>query len=432
VFVSAVRLVNFRSYRDATVTLQPGLNIVAGENAAGKTNLLEGAFYALRAASPRTRREDKLITWGEAFTRVYVRLAEHAGGTEPQHAMEVAYAPGQGKRIRIDGVEAAADQLRRRAQVFIFVPESLLLIKGSPARRRAHVDVFAAGLDPGYEAAHVELQAALRQRNMQLLRLRDGSPPSSLDPWDAQLAHAAVELGRRRRTMIAALAAHFAELAAALAPGDGRFGLSLVSQLAEIDYDEVACLAALQARRGREIQRGHSTFGPHRDDVAFTEGERDLRLFGSQGEQRAAVLALLLAERAVAEEKTGDLGTLFLDDVMSELDDSRRRLLVRLLTSPGQAIVTTTNLHYFTEEELQRAAIIQLPLTHAAAGDSVREGEGDSAREGDRVDLRKGAGGAADKGAGEGVRADVYEGGGAVAGAVAGEEPGQVAPGSDG
>ncbi len=375
-FVSAVRLVNFRSYRDATVALQPGLNIVAGENATGKTNRLEGAFFALRAASPRTRREDKLITWGETFTRVDVRLAEQAeGAAAPQHAVEVGYAPGQGKRIRIDGVEAAAaDQLRRRAQVFIFVPESLLLIKGSPARRRAHIDVFAAGLDPGYGAAHVELQTALRQRNMQLVRLRDGSPPSSLDPWDAQLAHAAVELGRRRRTMVEALAGHFAEVAAALAPGDGRFALRLASQLAEIDYDEPACLAALQARRGREIQRGHSTFGPHRDDIVFTEGERDLRLFGSQGEQRAAVLALLLAERAVAEEETGDLGTLFLDDVMSELDDSRRRLLVRLLTSPGQAIVTTTNLHYFTEDELEQAAIIQLPLTGEGAGEGTGEG----------------------------------------------------------
>ena len=377
-FVSAVRLVNFRSYKDATIALQPGLNIVAGENATGKTNLLEGAFFALRAASPRTRREDKLITWGEAFTRVEVRLAEQAdGGAAPDHTVEVGYAPGQGKRIRIDGVEAAAaDQLRRRAQVFIFVPESLLLIKGSPARRRAHVDVFAAGLDPGYEAAHAELQAALRQRNVQLLRLRDGSPPSSLDPWDAQLAHAAVELGRRRRTMVAALAEHFADVAAALAPDGGRFGLRLVSQLTEIEYDEQACLAALQMRRGREIQRGHSTFGPHRDDIVFTEGERDLRLFGSQGEQRAAVLALLLAERAVAEEATGDLGTLFLDDVMSELDDSRRRLLVRRLTSPGQAIVTTTNLHYFTEEELEQAAIIQLPLPHEDGGEGTAEPHG--------------------------------------------------------
>ena len=276
--------------------------------------------------------------------------------------------------MRIDGVEAAAaDELRRRAQVFIFVPESLLLVKGSPARRRAHLDALRRRPRPGVRGGAVELQAALRQRNVQLVRLRDGSPPSSLDPWDAQLARAAVELGRRRRTMVEALAGHFADVAAALAPAGGRFALRLVSQLAEIDYDEQACLAALQARRGREIQRGHSTFGPHRDDIVFTEGERDLRLFGSQGEQRAAVLALLLAERAVAEEATGDLGTLFLDDVMSELDDARRRLLVRRLTSPGQAIVTTTNLHYFTEEELAQAAIIQLPLPGEGAGDAAGE-----------------------------------------------------------
>jgi DNA replication and repair protein RecF len=409
VFVSRLRLVNFRSYCDAAVAFDDGLNVVVGQNATGKTNLLEGAWFALRGVSPRTRREEKLITWGQRYTRVELQLAGEASG--PQ-AVDVAYAAGQGKRARWNGVEVPSQEdLRARSQVFIFMPESLLLVKGSPARRRAHLDAFAAALDPRYAAAARELQTALRQRNAQLLAVKNGAAPGALDPWDVQFARAAVELGRRRREVVAELGELFAEVAAGLAPGGGAFRLELTAQLERVGYEEQALLAELRARRPGETSRGLSLFGPHRDDLRFLEvapagpvdgdagpragedpgapeeadpgvlsddlaysagpvcgpidlprGGRDLRLFGSQGEQRAAVLALLLAEQRLAAVRTGARGTLFLDDVMSELDDARRRLLVTMLSAAGPAIITTTNRHYFTEEELGRATVIELPL----------------------------------------------------------------------
>lgn len=418
-FVSSLRLVNFRSYCDAGVRFGPGLNVVVGENAAGKTNLLEGAWFALRGGSPRTRREEKLITWGQRFARVELELDASAGA--PQ-SVAIGFAPGQGKRLRWDGVEVASlDELRGRCQVFIFVPESLLLVKGSPARRRAHLDAFAAALDPQYAAAARELQTALRQRNAQLLAVKHGAFAAALDPWDAQFARAAAALGRRRRDLVVELSERFAATAAALAPEGGSFSLELVSQLATVEYEDGALLRELRARRSGETARGLSLFGPHRDDLRFLEvapgavgrahnpsasdrgetqaaleagrplaaattvrlagpacgpvdlpvGGRDLRLFGSQGEQRAAVLALLLAEQQLAAERTGAQGMLFLDDVMSELDDARRRLLVRRLSEAGQVIVTTTNRHYFTDDELARAAVIELPLDGSlGAGDA--------------------------------------------------------------
>jgi DNA replication and repair protein RecF len=407
-FVANLRLVHFRSYRESSVSFTPGLNVIVGENTSGKTNLLEGAFFALRATSPRTKREDKLITWGEAFTRVVVELGGAADSTaDGVHTAEVGYAPRQGKRVRFDGVEVASlDELRRRTRVFIFVPESLLLIKGSPARRRHHLDAFVAALDPGYEGALHEMNAALRQRNAQLVRVREGAAPATLDLWDAQLAHAAVELAGRRRATVVRLSAHFERIAGRLAPDGARWTVTLVSQLDEIGIDEEAYAAALRARRGRDTQRGLTLVGPHRDDILFAEigegapaGEpapsadlgsdvpadgpdtgraatltagpfsargRDLRLYGSQGEQRTAVLALLLAEQAYAQEETGELGTLFLDDVMSELDDARRRRLVAMLMVSGQALVTTTNRHYFTDDELAAATVVELPLSAPA------------------------------------------------------------------
>jgi len=423
VFVSTLRLINFRSYCDASVSFGDGLNVVVGDNATGKTNLLEGAWYALRGSSPRTRREDKLMTWGERFSRVELQLDGRAAG--PQ-VVEAGFAPGQGKRMRWNGADVASlEDLRGRSQVFIFVPESLLLVKGSPARRRAHLDTFAAALDPAYAAAARDAQTALRQRNAQLYAVKHGASEAALDPWDVQFARAAVELGRRRRDLIAELAVSYSAAAADLAPAGETFTVQLVTQLAGVGYDEESLAEELRRRRPGETARGLSLFGPHRDDLRFLEvpreapgppvatdaepdgaspravpaaggaapgdagpeivlpsgpvcgtvdlpkGGRDLRLFGSQGEQRAAVLALLLAEQRLAASRTGEQGTLFLDDVMSELDDARRRLLVRRLASAGQSIITTTNRHYFTEDELAAATVIELPLDGALAGGAV-------------------------------------------------------------
>lgn len=403
--VSGLRLVNFRSYCDASVRFGPGLNVVVGENATGKTNLLEAAWFALHGSSPRTRREEKLITWGQRFARVELEIE---GRDSDAQIVEVGFAPGQGKRIRWGGLDVASlDDLRARSRVFIFVPESLLLVKGSPARRRAHLDTFAAGLDPQYAAAARDLQAALRQRNAQLAAVRNGADPSALDPWDVQFAAAAIGLGRRRRELVGALADAFAAAAARLAPSASRFSLRLVAQLDGVGYDTDRLLEELRARRPGEVGRGLSLFGPHRDDLRFLEveaddwpagtarddqapdgsaaangpacgsvelprGGRDLRLFGSQGEQRAAVLALLLAEQQLAAARTGDQGALFLDDVMSELDDARRRLLVSTLASAGQAIITTTNRHYFTDRELEGATVIELPLVGCLAAGAAQ------------------------------------------------------------
>ena len=292
--------------------------------------------------------------------------------------VEVAYAVGQGKRARWNGVDVPSQEdLRSRSQVFIFVPESLLLVKGSPARRRAHLDAFAAALDPRYAAAARELQTALRQRNAQLLAVKHGAEPERAGPVGR-----AVRAGRRGagapppRRWSTKLGELFAAIAAALAPAGGVFGLQLVAQLAGVGYDEDALLEELRERRPGETSRGLSLFGPHRDDLRFVElgpvtagrraepqgcrrarrrrsrrsavrsrrARRPLQDVAPPGRHaarwscRGAVAtcacsgrrassaplcsALLLAEQRLAAARTGVRGTLFLDDVMSELDDA--------------------------------------------------------------------------------------------------------------
>jgi len=393
VYVSQLRLVNFRSVCDATVCFGPGLNVVVGANATGKTNLLEGAWYALRGSSPRTRREEKLILWGAEFLRAELTLEDASRQTTD---VQIGYAAREGKRIRWKGLEVSSlEELRGRSQVFIFVPESLLLIKGSPARRRAHLDAYAAAMDRRYAAAAAEFQEALRQRNAQLAAVKAGGSARSLDTWDVQFARAAVALGESRREVMADLDDEFAAAAGTLARSGEVYAVQLVTQLESLDFEATALVDELRRRRAGEVSRGLSLFGPHRDDLRFLEigetptvpaaeskgvpasvdacvplelpcGGRDLKLFGSQGEQRLAVLALLIAEQEIAARRTGEPGILFLDDVMSELDDTRRRLLVTRLSKVGQVIVTTTNRHYFTESELERATVISLPLGGSA------------------------------------------------------------------
>lgn len=395
-FVSELRLINFRSYCDTVATFGSGLNVVVGANATGKTNLLEGAWFALRGGSPRTRREEKLLLWGAPHTRVELSLQTDAGQTL---SVEIGYAPRQGKRLRWRGTEVdSLEDLRERSQVFIFVPESLLLIKGSPARRRAHLDVFASSLDRQYAAAARDLQDALRQRNAQLTAVKYGGHEGALDPWDTQFARAAAELGSRRQRAVADLSEHFSAAAASLAGEGEEYTLQLVTQLPGT-YDVAELVDELRIRRPGEIQRGVSMYGPQRDDVRFIQASphprtadpmdrrfvasaacgpvspplegRDLRLFGSQGEQRLAVLALLIAEREIAARLTGEAGMLFLDDVMSELDDGRRRKLVGRLAEAGQVIITTTNIEYFTAAELARATVLELPLEGSVLGSGV-------------------------------------------------------------
>ena len=367
------------------------------------------------------------MTWGERFARVELELDGRAAG--PQ-AVEAGFAPGQGKRMRWNGVDVASlEDLRGRSQVFIFVPESLLLVKGSPARRRAHLDTFAAALDPAYAAAARDAQTALRQRNAQLYAVKNGAAEAALDPWDVQFARAAVELGRRRRDLVAELAGalrrrrrrpcaggpdlHRATrdptrrrrlrrrvarggVAAPPAGRDHPRPVAVRPAPRRPAFPRVAAdgagrqPAAAERLRGRRRRRSDPEVvlpsGPVCGPVDLPKGGRDLRLFGSQGEQRAAVLALLLAEQRLAASRTGEQGTLFLDDVMSELDDARRRLLVRRLASAGQSIITTTNRHYFTEDELaagHRHRVAPGRVAGPAAGASAgRRGHAGAARDG--------------------------------------------------
>ena len=304
--------------------------LVVGPNGAGKTNLLESLHVGTQGFSPRTRSDASLIRFGREGARIAL-TGERAGS---RLELNVVLHAGAAKRASLNGARLqAAEQLRGEVATIVFTPDRLVVVKGGPAARRAYFDRALGRGTPSLAALPAEYGAALAQRNASLRGIAGGySSREALQPWSEHVAELGGRLVTARREVIAALLPAFAARAAEL-------GLDA----ATLSYDaEPLTLEALDTRLDRDLDRGATGIGPHLDDIAVRAGERDLRSFGSQGEQRLAVLALLLAEAELVTERRGFPPLLLLDDVLSELDPERRLILAGQLRSFGQTLITAT------------------------------------------------------------------------------------------
>jgi DNA replication and repair protein RecF len=237
--------------------------------------------------------------------------------------------------VKLNGAALrAAEQLRGETATLVFTPDRLGVVKGAPAVRRAYFDRSLGRLSPARASLAAEYGAAVAQRNASLRRVAAGfSTRAALGPWTEQVAQLGTELVAARREALALLEPPFAERA-------GELGLPD----AGLRYEGTPpTVAALEDRLERDLERGATGAGPHLDDVVLGSGGRELRSFGSQGEQRLAVLALLLAEAELIADRRGAPPLLLLDDVLSELDPGRRRILARRVAGAGQALVTATD-----------------------------------------------------------------------------------------
>jgi DNA replication and repair protein RecF len=347
--VARVTLRDFRNYERADAELGEGLTVATGPNGAGKTNLLEAIYFGCTGRSPRTSNERELLRRGAEVARVALELVAPDG----THRLEVGFEPGEAKRIRLDerALESLASE-EERPLVSVFMPERLELVKGAPASRRAHLDRFVAALWPGRAGTRQAYSRALAQRNALLARVRAGARADSLDAWDAELARQGAALMADRQAAVEELAEPFAELARRLglpAEAELRYRPRSAALAEGLDADAASADAAavlaaeLAERREADIERGFTTHGPHRDDVQLLLDGVSLRSYGSQGQQRVALLSLLFAEREVLAQLRSRPPLMLLDDVMSELDAERRELLAELLRAGGQAVVSTAD-----------------------------------------------------------------------------------------
>ena len=351
--VTAIEAKPLRSLDRVRVELGAGIVSVIGPNGTGKTNLVEALYFALTGRSFRTSDRRDLIPFGGSLARAEATIRDEDG---IEHRLLASVSRSEGRRHLLDGDPASPAAIARsRPPVAVFAPDRLTLVKGPPAERRAHLDGFVAARWPARSELRKRFGQAIAQRNALLSRLGAGyGSPEDLRIWDTGLAEAAAPLVEARAEAVEELAGPFAATA-------GELGL----ENAALEYAPRATgsveeiRAGLEERRDQDVRLGRSSWGPHLDELKLLSAGRSLRRFGSQGQQRAALLSLLFAERAALLEARRVTPLLLLDDVMSELDPGRRDLLVGRLGDGGQVLITAADEESVPEPA--RRSVVRMP-----------------------------------------------------------------------
>ena len=361
-YLAHLALNNFRTFRRLELDLQPGLHLIVGGNARGKTNLLEAVALLATTRSSRGGSDADLISWNAVAeeplpaARVLGQV-EGAGGRTTVEVAVIARASTAGapfvasRRFRVNGVARRASDLIGRLRVVMFGADDLQIVDGPPAGRRRYLDITISQFDPAYVRALQRYSRVLLQRNSLLRRLQERRGlPDELDFWDDELAAAgAVVVDGRRRSLVAlgqGAAGRYEELSPAGARLEVCYRPALpVPLVATLDQGglEERLREALKEHRRADIQAGVTRIGPHRDDIAFLLGGHDAGAFGSRGEQRTVALALRLAEVELSTRRTGEPPVLLLDDILSELDRERRERVLAAAYGVDQAIITTAD-----------------------------------------------------------------------------------------
>ncbi len=365
--VRTLRLDGFRSYEHLEIVFGDGPHVVVGRNAAGKTNLVEAVVLLSTGRSHRSSADPEMVRWGAAFARSAATV-ESGGRSEELEVVVHARGAGPGarKRVRVNGVNRRASALRPVLRTVLFAPEDMLLIVGSPALRRNLLDALVAQREPTAAAVMSTYQRTLTQRNSLLRRIREEEADrAELSYWTEAIIENGARILDWRHETLQAMAQPLAEAHREIAPDESDLRLRYSSNVepGPGEGNEAALRRRLRETVDKEVWNGATLVGPHRDDLLFVSGERQLTEFASRGQQRTAILALKLAELDVLTLLDGQPPLLLLDDVFSELDPERRAHLVRRIGDLPQTIVTTTTPH-----DLDPALVSASTLWHVEPG----------------------------------------------------------------
>lgn len=337
--IQKLQLQNFRNYEELTIDFAPGVNILYGDNAQGKTNLLEAIFLTATTKGLRNNKDREMIRLGEESAHLSVKL-EKMGIS---HKVDMYLQAGKTKAAAIDGIRIRkSSELLGMMHTIAFSPDDLSMVKNGPAERRRFVDMELCQLNPIYCSNLTNYNKILMQRNNLLHQI--GFKPDlkdTLSIWDEQLVTYGKEIIKERRAFVEELSEIVKEKMAVLT--GQKESLRMVY---EADVTEEAFMSTLERSRERDIQLKSTNHGPHRDDISFYINDLNVRQFGSQGQQRTVVLALKLSEIHLVQRKIKDSPILLLDDVLSELDRNRQTQLLGEIKDV-QTIVTCTGMEEF-------------------------------------------------------------------------------------
>jgi len=382
-YVSHLSLTQFRNYARLEIDLPARMHLFQGENAQGKTNLLEAIYYLATTKSPLASFDRELMRWeadDEVLPHSYVlgRFVRR----QQEHAIEVALVKepvinGNGdsgpvfrRQIKLDGVVKRAIDVVGQLNVVLFLPEDIDLVAGAPGGRRHYLDVLLCQIDAVYCRTLSRYNRVLTQRNALLKQLRDGSMgQAELPYWDEQLSSLGSVVLSARLQACLALAARAAEYQAQLTSGREALALRYESSAAAMvtggsiagdanpEAQKSLLRQALTKSLGDDRIRGVTQVGPHRDDVRFEINGHDATIYGSRGQQRTVALALKLGEVDLMTARVGEPPVLLLDDVVSELDRLRSDCLVQTLDRAEQVLLTTTDLHHLPTAFRERGQV---------------------------------------------------------------------------
>ncbi|KKK36876.1 recombinase RecF [Mesobacillus campisalis] len=357
--IEELLLKNYRNYEQLEAHFENKVNVILGENAQGKTNVMESIYVLAMAKSHRTSNDKELIRWDEDYAKIEGRIAKTRGSLPMQLVISK-----KGKRARYNHIEQRKlSQYVGNMNVVMFAPEDLHLVKGSPQVRRRFIDMEIGQVSPVYLHDISQYQKVLQQRNHYLkqLQLRQQTDQAMLDILTEQFIGFAARIVAKRFEFLRLLEQWALPIHQGISRGLETLKIEYkasaevseeqdLSKMVEVYHEKFAKI------KNREIERGVTMFGAHRDDLAFLVNGRDVQTFGSQGQQRTTALSVKLAEIELINKEIGEYPILLLDDVLSELDDYRQSHLLNTIQGKVQTFVTTTSVEGIDHQTLKEAA----------------------------------------------------------------------------
>ncbi len=351
--ITSIRLQNFRSYEDSAFEFESGTNIIVGPNASGKTNLLEAVYYVCSIGAFRSSDHHNIRT-GASWTRIDATTDDNR-----QRTLKLTKDNGRVKKdFEIDGVVKKRPTANESIPVVLFEPNQLYELVTSPEERRNFIDNLASQIYPDNSLIINSYKRALMQRN-RLLKMGRQNVQQSVFAWNIRLAEFAENIVDRRLKLIDELNKTLAENYTEIAGDKYRLVLRYQSKILGSSNYATRLLHALEQNLEKDLSRGFTSVGPHRDDLLIELNNNDVRSFASRGETRTAILALKKCETSLLERKTGQKPILLFDDVFSELDGKRRKLLTGFL-STNQTLITTTDADIIDKSYIQKTQLINL------------------------------------------------------------------------
>lgn len=358
-FLSELTVTNFRNYKKATMKFENQVNVILGENAQGKTNLLESIYVLAIAKSHRTSRDKELIKWDEEYAKIEGRVHKRTQSVSLEFIIS-----SKGKKAKINSLEQKKlSSYIGTLNAVMFAPEDLNLVKGSPQVRRRFIDMEIGQVAPVYMHELNQYQHILQQRNHLLKQFHHDRDKNNimLDILTSQLIDVAVKITERRFQFLKMLQKWAEQIHHGISRGLESLKIQYnpsvdvsedmdLSKMVEVYYEKFAKL------KEKEIERGLTLAGPHRDDMQFFVNGKDVQVYGSQGQQRTTALSVKLAEIELIKSEVGEYPILLLDDVLSELDDYRQSHLLNTIQDKVQTFVTTTSVDGIDHETLKKAA----------------------------------------------------------------------------